>query len=756
MTAVAGSVARRIWGLTWLFVLAGTRENLRRSRATALPADDRTFGSPPRASVMPRLAVPERKTAISARLLAMATGLGLATLAIVTISSRLRYVLSFDGTYGSGDAHGILVRAFFLREGNFSPSPHLALTHDIFDQPPLLPALLAMVSFVPGVSLEIAPLVLMPAMTLAAVVVLYRLLHRTLGLPIAIGASLMFALLPRWSFDSTEPDKAPAVVSMFVFALAATEAGRRDRRFLLLGGFFMGLSMMAHTTAYFFLPVLVGSHVAWNAGSLRRAVDRFAVGALAFPAAAIVVYFLLARQFAGQSIVDGGVAESGGVLPSFVQTYVDALTNLATGGFNDSAWSLYFNGIRDQLGATVFFFALGGLALAIQQVVFQRRWELAPYVLWAAIVTLAFAVQYPSWSHRSRYPSYVTPVYIVLACNFAWQLGGLALLWRGSIARVAGVCVFAGLAIYAIVTYAAAPNPGLRDLYASHKEAAGYVTGERLLDDGGGALYLGWPSITFSMLESRPEYEHQLFTFGFGSRDLDEFTPAFLEEHNIRYYLYDHTGNDYYGSADTVRDMLVRTMVFEQVATFTGRAGSYTTLYRLHQRATISADARPAMYAAARVSPSRNLELENGDLCPSIGGGLSGWEENGIVSVDSSGREPYGCGVFVTNHKEWGGIRQTVPFGVPGQPFTAIAAVQPLGPNPARTALVAVFAGSTEIGESLAVLDPGVNYLVLQAFTPVSGEAIRLVVSSGPGDDGGIAIDGIAIADGFPGNKQMR
>lgn len=747
MTAAAATVARRVFGAAGLLMLVAVRESLR-------PSNSRTSDSSHGMSaVSGALSVPAPVAAADGTsmrewLAANVPLLGMCVVAGAAIASRIRYIVSFDGTYGSGDAHGILVRALFIRDGNLTPSPQLVMSSEVFDQPALLPAALALVAQIPGVSLHVAPLILMPALTLAAVVVLYRLLHRTLGLPIAIGASLMFALLPRWSFDSTEPDKAPIVMSFFIFALAATEAGTRDRRFLLLGGLLMAFSMLAHTTAYLFLPVLVGSYLAWHAGDIKQAVNRHAVAALAFPAAALVIYFVLARVYATAPLESSVAGADGTVLPSFVQTYVDAARNLTTGGFRDSAWSLYTTGIRNQLGTLVFSFALGGAAVAAYQIVFERRWQIAPFLLWAAFVTLAFAMQYPASSHGSRYPAYVTPVYIIFAAYFAWNLAGLAVVWRSRLIALAGGAAVAALSGYMAITYALAEDPGLRDLYASHDEVADHVASERLLDDGSGMLYLGWPSITFSLLETRPEYEDQLYTFGFGLRPLDQFDAAFIRDHDIKYFLLDHTGSDYYDSSEKVYQQLSREFVLQELATFAGRPGSYTSLYLLHPRSNHSEAELSALYAGAQSTPDGGVALRNSALCGVADGLLPGWEANGrveLVPADS----PDGCGVWVVNNAEWGGIRQTVANTASGTPLTIIARLRRPGDATATTAILTAFAGSRSIGSTQAALHTGVNYVAIEMFTPLDGERIRLVVATGAGDEGDLIIDGVVARDGL-------
>ena len=562
----------------------------------------------------------------------------LSLIAAVAAASRVRYVIGFSGTYGSGDAHLLLTHALFIREWRLHPPAQLAITGDIFGQPPLIPAALALVSRATMLPLELTPLVVMPLLTIAAIVILTRLLARQFGWPVALAAGTLISLLPRLAFDSTEPEKAPVVVSLFVFALACVYAGVERPRFLLLAGFFIGLAMLAHTTGYLFLPVIVLSYLGLHAGAPRRAVNRYAVASLAFPALAVATYFALARSFDFASAFAPGPAvggSSGGVLPSFVQTYVDALINLGHGGITHRAWRMYEEGIRAQLGTPLFLLAVAGFLAGSYQVIARREWHIAPFLLWALLVTVGFGMQYPASSHGSRYPSYVTPAYVVLAA-YAGAFACAHARRFGAIAAGAMLLVLLEVGGYVGWTYAAAPNPGLRDLYASHAKAAQYIDDQHLLDNGG-LLYLEWPSVTFNILEDQPQYEDRLYGFGFGQRDLAEFTPQFIAAHHIKYFLFDHTGNDGYDSANMVRQSLTESMLIREVATFTGRPGSYVTLFELAPRSTWTTTDVHDLLSSAR-SGRVNSVIGSDSLCLESSGGTSVWEPNGWVHLTPVGR----------------------------------------------------------------------------------------------------------------------
>src|SRR4029078_11512450 len=106
-------------------------------------------------------------------------------------------------------------------------------------------------------------------------------------------------------------------------------------------------------------------------------------------------------------------------VPSSVELYWKSVTGLARRGFDDSAWNGYFDSIRRQVLTPVYVFAILGFVLGGVLAAVRRRWEVVPLMLWMVIVTLGFAIQYPAFSHRSRYPSYVTPVFLCMACFFA-------------------------------------------------------------------------------------------------------------------------------------------------------------------------------------------------------------------------------------------------------------------------------------------------------------------------------------------------
>jgi len=545
-----------------------------------------------------------------------------AVVALVALYSRLRYgAFAYHDSFGSGDADLILAKALFISRGEWRPPVELGAPASLFADPPLIPFLLAGFTKLSGISLATAPLVVTPAVSIAGLLALYAVVRRAFDPTVALAAALLVALLPRFSFDSTEPDKGAYVVSFFLLALLSAYAGQTRRPLLLLAGVFMGCSLFAHSTGYLFVPVYLLTLPALALAARAPLIDRYVAAALVLPALFFGAYVVLNHQFertretvapiittapvgdtaAGTAAPPPAPTDEGrSWVPKTVRFYWDHFTGLASDHFENSAWNLYFDSVRKQAGGVVYGLAIAGWALGAALVVVRRRLELVPLLAWMAVVTLLFALQFPGFSHRSRYPSYVTPVFVVMAVAFTfaaarWLVALLRVEPRYALAAAAPVLAFVA------VTYLVADNPGARRNYQPTRQLADYVAAQRLLDDGSGMLYLGWPGATFWLLEQRPEYERQMYAFGWGTVPLERFNRAFLDAKGVRYYAYDHTGSDYFGSADKMREQLRGAYQLTPLRQFCGVAGvlsgdastgcvSYVVLYRLDPAPTGATD----------------------------------------------------------------------------------------------------------------------------------------------------------------------
>jgi 4-amino-4-deoxy-L-arabinose transferase-like glycosyltransferase len=534
------------------------------------------------------------RVAVDARLQAAAPFL---LISAIALASRLKYALfTYHDTLASGDAHLILTKALLVSRGEWRPPVELGGPATIFSDPPFIALFLGAIEKVTSLPMMALPAIVTSALTIAALCALYGIARRAFDPLTALAGVCLVALLPRFSLDSTEPDKAIYVVSFFMIALYFLYEAQSRPRLYLAAGAFMGLSAFSHTTGYIFLGVYVLSHVALTRGSERRLADGWFLAGLAVPLVLIAGYVQLNDAFqrtsvtptpaaaAPASVTPGTTPSDTQVVPApaaknkhrfvpgSIQLYYDNVTGLAERGFKGSAWNRYFDGIRTQVNTPVYALAVAGFAGAAIVVLRRRRYALLPLMLWMMLVTLAFAIQHPALSHKTRYPTYVTPAFVLFA---TYAVTGVARLvasktdaaTRGWYAAAAAAPVLALIA----ASYAISDASGQRKLYAPHDRLAQYVEQHQLLSDGNELLYMAWPSITINLIEDHPEYEPWLHTYGWGSSAaIGDYTRDYVQSRGIRYFELDHTGSDYYQTSQYLYAQLSTQFTMKRVATFCG------------------------------------------------------------------------------------------------------------------------------------------------------------------------------------------
>jgi hypothetical protein len=532
--------------------------------------------------------------------------------AIVALSliARLRYaVFSYHDSFSSGDAHLVLTRAMFVREGIWEPEGSLGAAGALFSSPFLLAFMYAGFSHATGLGVDVAPLILGPIITTAGLLAFYAVLRRAFDPIVAAVAVGLVALIPRFALDSTEPDKVAYVVSFWLIALYFQYRAQEQPRAYLASGVFMGLAVMTHTTAYLFVPVYVLSHIALTRSSRLPPMNWSFAVALVIVGACIATFVVVEDRMkpapatviatrpadpapgAAPAVVSGEPAadappqtrnaDDARFVPDSIEEYWDTLTGLAENGFRDSAWDQYNDGIRKQITLPAYVLAIAGFGIAIGMAVRSRRWEIAPIVLWMSLITVGFAIQYPAPSHGTRYPSYVTPVFVALAAaglvvSARWVASLAATENRAAIAAIVAAPVLAFIGMQ----YATADDVQQRELYAPHRSVGDYVQSERLLEDGSGIVYLGWPSTTFFLLNGEEEHRSQLRAFGWGFARPERISWRSLEDRNVRYFIDDHTAADYQNSAPVMRVWLEAGFDLRAIQTFCDTDGNRPGLAR--------------------------------------------------------------------------------------------------------------------------------------------------------------------------------
>ena len=99
---------------------------------------------------------------------------------------------------------------------------------------------------------------------------------------------------------------------------------------------------------------------------------------------------------------------------------------------------------------------------------------------------------------------------------------------------------------------------------------------------GEGVLTLGWDSFKYYFIRSDVKRERDLYTYGFNSVNIDVITSDFLKEKNIKYFIHDKIGSDYYNTADKLLQKLDSTsgvLIFKNADVWNQDALSHADMY---------------------------------------------------------------------------------------------------------------------------------------------------------------------------------
>ena len=489
-------------------------------------------------------------------LLALTGTLALATRAYYSL------VVFHDALY-TADAAGVMLRGFYVARGMFNPrllslwrsQIPIDLTYGFF---------IKVLPFDPMTSARIASCLITTATLLILVYIVYRYIDRA----VALFFGMLLAINPYFSFTSTEPEKAPLVLLFFSLSLLFLYTYRYDeehrKRSFLLFLLFLCLMLFSYQTAVLFAVCLIVIYLlfSWDFKYHRNIVNVLKDAYLYVLAGSAVLFAVIVPR-----IVEA-VTSSTRIYPAVEAAGDPAGT---AGGFLDPItdfFSLFIH--RENLAAGRFLEAiltkagtvvliLGVLALVI--LVFSRnqkriRWNSLPFVVWAIVVTGLFSLRYYCHSHNSRYPYYVMPAFLFLAAYFlAWFLKKLysekTLKYVALLVVLLLIVVSSQTRLFARHNYEV-----MRNRYYTNKLVADDLLDVIKVRDDEGIIIRKWPSLVYYLLEKNPELEERLYPVGWGNVNLQVFTRDFIEEHNIRYFVHDEIGDDYYNTPDVLLDQL--------------------------------------------------------------------------------------------------------------------------------------------------------------------------------------------------------
>jgi len=456
---------------------------------------------------------------------------------LFAIWSRYHYIFEvYNYNFSSGDAYGLMLRALYFRNDVYTSN-----LRNLWGTPFFVPWLLSFTSKIFDVPLEYVPFVITPLVTCFAIIVLYLTLKENVNKVVALFTCLLLAFHPMFSFLSTEPLKAPYVVSFFIFSLHYLYKSKQNRKFLLLSGLFLTLSFLSYHSAIFFFVVLALTYLFYSRFTKSKLLDKYVLGLI------IIVLFggiwlVLQKMFTGTFKI------------GFMAGYVQVAKYNIIHGFPKIAGTMYINAIKRQITPLIFYLSIAGFLFGLWEVLKNKKMNLIPFLLWFIVVTGGIALQHPAASHKSRYPFYVIPVFLFFAGYFLTILLHFIARhrWQNKL-QILAVSLTVLIVAFTLLIYANTYVAHYRHIYYAHKEMGLFLDRNHFPDEGK-IMYLRWPSLIYHYYNGKIKNEDRQITFGWQKKpaQLDWITENFIKEQNVKYFVYDHVASDYINTAGIV------------------------------------------------------------------------------------------------------------------------------------------------------------------------------------------------------------
>ena len=422
--------------------------------------------------------------------------------------------------YGSADSYTELLRAYNIENEG---------TSSILDRQFLVPASIIPLKTISNLNFEITQKIIYIFSLFASIVFLFKFFNKEKDY-IKILFIIILLFMPYIAFMALEMERAPLLLLFFISALYYYKKydAQDSYKHLHLSLIFTSFMILVHVTSYIFLGVLFILFLS-NKNRIKNIMllGIYSIGTLS-------LFYITKKIFNLSAISEtSSVAVSG------------FLINL-TNGFSEIGGTFFLQSIIDFISPLIFYLSLlGAIILLINYK--KLKVPQKSILIWYLIVTLFFIVQYKSFSHSSRYPYYVIFPAVYIALYAVRKV-------ISSFSNSKKIILITIILISIITLYSEQDLTYYKDRWEPHSQVCDYLIHTQVEEENLSILYLGWPSITSSCMQQIPT--KNLYHFGWNRVNLTEIDREFIISNNIKYYIKDHTGSDYYNSSEIVFDNL--------------------------------------------------------------------------------------------------------------------------------------------------------------------------------------------------------
>lgn len=448
--------------------------------------------------------------------------------------------------YGSGDAYKVILNAY-TAGNNF----------DIY----LISYFYKLAHEISGISYYQISFFTTPLIGLFIVLIIFDILRREFGFVTAYLSSLLIIINPWLAYYSTEPSKEIFVLFFFLLSFYFLYRFEKSRQvlWLVISCITFAVGIIYYHSILLFFPFyfVVFIFFVYRVFKINRPIYHIFLSFSIFAA----VIFVIAGPLYVIKEINYKTALS--QKPIFLKTDVDNQGNT----FQRQFGAMYYALTKDQqkLGVNKLIEGSDNFILKQHEFIFlfvfilfsslyflKKQNKYIP-LLFSILTLYIFAIiglQWTSYSHTSRYPQYI--VYFLLLCA-SLPLGLSLQLLHYKKVQILIMTFFIVLSLLLFDPFLRVD--GFRDIYYPHLMIGAKAKQSKIkIDKNNQVLYLGWPSITLSLLENyNLKNEEYLNTFGWELVDLDGVSSEeYIKKKQIAYFIYNEGGSDYFDSNNKV------------------------------------------------------------------------------------------------------------------------------------------------------------------------------------------------------------
>lgn len=467
---------------------------------------------------------------------------------LIVLSFLTKYYHSFGVnsiSYGSGDAFELILGATNLEK---YPVNYLMMyVYRIFYE-------------VIDLSLFNLTFYFTPILSAILLIFIFKILEKNVNLRVAFFSCFFIVTNPWMSYYSTEPSKALFVLLFFAISLFFFYRYKQDKnkKEILFSFIALSFSSLFFHSAFMFVPIYfillyINIYKKINTQNLKSFLKLFVLFLIIFMIISFPLYTF--KYWGHEKKVEKENIEftelgKMGLFGRYLGAMRGAITHPEYLGYNNFLRGIQMFLVYNWIWT---FFLISLIFLAFGYIFgFYREKLLLDFILIFLFVFVFISLQWTSSSHGSRYPQYVT-LFLFIILGYSLDL---IFRFTEKIVKKNYITVFL---IFIIVISFISPSynlkyvEGLRRIYIPQLETKDLIEENNIvINEENQVLYLGWPAITLSLNEMGVNNAY-LHTFGWGSIDLSYITSTgYITDNKINYYIYDHTGTDYFNSADEV------------------------------------------------------------------------------------------------------------------------------------------------------------------------------------------------------------